>query len=88
MRVSFRIGLCLEQGQRHGQHILDAACVVDRDALGQLRGQILFDILTVLRRQDDGLNPGSARSQEFLFDAAHRQHIAAEGDLAGHRGQR
>ena len=77
---------CRQQRQGHLQHVLNLAGVVDLDAFHHLRRQILFHVLAVFRGQDDVLHPGPARGQELLLDAAHRQHIAAQRDFAGHRG--
>ena len=55
----------------HG-HVLE-------DLVGDL-GQIAL----VSERQDDLLHAGAHRRQDLLLDPAHRQDIAAQGDLAGH----
>ena len=36
-------------GQRHCQHVFDTAGVVDAHALDLIRGQVLFDVLTIFR---------------------------------------
>ncbi|OQC02803.1 MAG: hypothetical protein BWX80_03015 [Candidatus Hydrogenedentes bacterium ADurb.Bin101] len=56
--------------------------------LGGQVGKVLF----IFPGQHDGLNAGAARGQHLLLDAAHRQHLPSQRDLAGHgqagRGRR
>lgn len=56
-------------------------------SLGHLVRQIL-DILRVRRREEHRLDSRAEGADELLLDAAHRQHAAAEADLARHRHRR
>ena len=48
-------------------------------------GLDLFDVLAVALRQHHAPDARALRREHLLLDAAHRQHAAAQRDLAGHR---
>ena len=74
--------------QRHCQHVFDTAGVVDAHTFDLIRRQILIDVLTIFRRQDDILHAGALGGEKLLLDAAHGQNIAAQCDLTSHRRKR
>jgi hypothetical protein len=48
----------------------------------------LLNVFFILFTQDDLLHARPFGSQHLLFDASHRQDLAAQGDLPGHRNKR
>jgi len=44
----------------------------------------VVDVGLVARRRDNTLDPGLLSSERLLLQAADRQHLADQGDLAGH----
>ena len=43
-----------------------------------------LDVLAVVLAQDDVLDAGTLGGEDFLLNAAHGQHLAAQGDFACH----
>jgi hypothetical protein len=70
--------------EREQQHLVDGVDEVNRQALPQLVVEILLDVLLVLPRQDHFLDAGALGGQHLFLDAANRQHLALQRDLAGH----
>src|SRR5271163_1573107 len=66
-------GLDLGLGQSDAENLLDAAGVVDGDALDLLGGQILIDLLLAIGREDDIAHAGTLGGEELLLDAADRK---------------
>ena len=56
---------------------------MDFEAFGDERGQIV-EILAVLGRKDDAIDADPFGRDDFLFDAADRQHFARQRHLARH----
>ena len=70
--------------ERKRQHFIDRFDEIDAQRVANfLRdiGQILFVVL----RQNNRVDAEAMSRQQFLLDAANRQHPAAQSDLAGHR---
>src|SRR5262245_16679752 len=67
------------------EDFLDGADVVNLDFLQQFRMDVLANISLVLRGQNQFLNFRPARGENLFLDAADRQYMAAQSNLAGHR---
>ncbi len=72
-------------GCRANSSSVDPRHVVDGDHAPQVVAEILIDLLAVALRQEDTAQPAAVRGQHLLGDAAGREHLSTEGDLAGHR---
>ena len=70
--------------QRQLQQLVHSCHVVDGDRAAQVVAEVLVDLLAVSFRQDDARQPAAVRGQHLLGDAADRQHLAREGELAAH----
>ena len=75
MKEKFSSAIC--------QHLLHLFC---RDDLHFFQNRLrdIDKIFLVLRRDDDRLDPAPDSRQDFLLQAADRENLAAQGDLAGH----
>src|SRR5690349_12574257 len=85
--VERQAGVRLRRGRQQGERedFLDVHDVVNRQLGAQLLGEVLFDVLLVLARQDDLTDAVAARREHLLLDAADRQDPPRERNLAGHR---
>ena len=68
------------QGQL--QQLVDPRHEVDGDNVPQVVAEILIDLLAVAPRQEDTAQPAAVCGQHLLGDAADREHLSAEGDMA------
>ena len=57
---------------------------MDLDGSPQVVAEVFVDLLAVLPRQDDAGETAAVRGEHLLLDAADREHLPGEGDLAGH----
>jgi len=57
---------------------------VDVDGAAQVVAEVLVDLLAVVPRQNDACEPGAVGREHLLLDAADREYVAGEGELAGH----
>ena len=78
------LGRLLPRLQRLGQRLVEVVDEHEVDLLAQVLGDVV-DVGLVQLRRDDALDPGPLSRQRLLLQAADRQHLADERDLAGHR---
>ena len=62
----------------HGGH------VVDFERPGEVGAELLVDVLAVAFRQNDARQAAAVRGEDLVPDAAGRQHVAGQRDLARH----
>src|SRR3954469_14161042 len=67
--------------QRRLERLLDSVDVHELESLALVRGN-LGDVALVALRNDDPLDPGPLGGQRLLLQAADRQHLAGQCDLA------
>ena len=65
----------------HAHRVVDE---MEADRIAHFAGH-LFEVLLVAARQQDLADPGAVCGQHLLLDAAHREHVTAQRDLARHR---
>src|SRR5690606_17121801 len=75
----------LRRLQRRVDRLVDALEPDELEALACV-GRDLLEVAPVARRQHHTLDAGGGGGDDLLLDAAHRQHEAAQADLARHRG--